>query len=165
MTPQQDRRVPLAFIDRTGYVTPFNGILDTTLDGWYIYNPDELQAALLQQRALEEKRVKQEIGIIDVQYYEKAEDDNKKPTEETPDFIKNILGKDKTVPFLQIGSSKTGGEVVDGVDAPVPIVVKTTTADDLHTEPDNENLTEDEIIQRSLEGLNVNQVAKTLMDL
>lgn len=166
MTPQQNRKTPIAFIDRTGYVTPFNGILDTTLEGWYIYNENDLKAALAQQRQLEDNRVRNEIGVIDVQYYEKPdENEPNDPTSETPEFIKNVLGSSNTIPYLQLGNKAVGGETIDGIDQPATTIIKKVTVDDLHVDPDNENLTEEERKQQSDDGLNHNLLVNQVMNL
>ena len=104
MTPQPNQQVPLAFIDRTGYVTPFNGIMDRTLDGWYIYDEITLKKALEQMRRLEEERVRDEIGIIDVQYsVNEEESESTGIGQDAPEFARDIFGVDKVVPFLGMG--------------------------------------------------------------
>lgn len=171
MTPQPNQQVPLAFIDRTGYVTPFNGLMDRTLDGWYIYDTVTLQKALDQMRRLEEDRVRDEIGIIDVQY--SVDDEDTETTgigQEAPEFARDIFGIEKAVPFLNMGKQAPAmdlapGELPNIVPPPPPPPVQTTTVDHLHTTPENENLSEEEMVDLSEQALNPNQVAAAIMGL
>lgn len=137
-----NQRVPLAFIDKTGYVTPFNGRMDTTLSGWYIYTQEELDKALAQQRRLEEKRVVTDREVIGTHY---AIDDaaieeaqyGDVPDDSTPEWAKEVFGVDNTVPFLQLDK---------GENEPAPAVVaKTATVDDFHVPRDNVDLTQEQI--------------------
>ena len=170
MTPQPNQQVPLAFIDRTGYVTPFNGIMDRTLDGWYIYDDVTLKKALEQMRRLEEDRVRDEIGIIDVQYSVNEEDSESTGVgQDAPKFAQDIFGIDNAVPFLNMGNQAPAMDLKTGqipaIVPPPPPPVQTTTVDHLHVAPDNENLSEEEIVEQSGEGLNPNQVAAAIMGL
>lgn len=170
MTPQPNQQVPLAFIDRTGYVTPFNGIMDRTLDGWYIYDDVTLKKALEQMRRLEEDRVRDEIGIIDVQYSVNEEDSESTGVgQDAPKFAQDIFGIDNAVPFLNMGKQAPAMDLKTGqipaIVPPPPPPVQTTTVDHLHVAPDNENLSEEEIVEQSGEGLNPNQVAAAIMRL
>lgn len=170
MTPQPNQQVPLAFIDRTGYVTPFNGIMDRTLDGWYIYDDVTLKKALEQMRRLEEDRVRDEIGIIDVQYSVNEEDSESTGVgQDAPKFAQDIFGIDNAVPFLNMGNQAPAMDLKTGqipaIVPPPPSPVQTTTVDHLHVAPDNENLSEEEIVEQSGEGLNPNQVAAAIMGL
>ena len=170
MTPQPNQQVPLAFIDRTGYVTPFNGIMDRTLDGWYIYDDVTLKKALEQMRRLEEDRVRDEIGIIDVQYSVNEEDSEATGIgQDAPEFARDIFGVEKAVPFLNMGKQAPAMDLVPGqvpeIIPPPPPPVQTTTVDHLHVTPDNENLSEDEMAEMSGKALNPNQVAAAIMGL
>lgn len=170
MTPQPNQQVPLAFIDRTGYVTPFNGIMDRTLDGWYIYDEVTLKKALEQMRRLEEDRVRDEIGIIDVQYSVNEEDSEATGIgQDAPEFARDIFGVEKAVPFLNMGKQAPAMDLVPGqvpeIIPPPPPPVQTTTVDHLHVTPDNENLSEDEMTEMSEKALNPNQVAAAIMGL
>lgn len=170
MTPQPNQQVPLAFIDRTGYVTPFNGIMDRTLDGWYIYDDVTLKKALEQMRHLEEDRVRDEIGIIDVQYSVNEEDSEATGIgQDAPEFARDIFGVEKAVPFLNMGKQAPAMDLVPGqvpeIVPPPPPPVQTTTVDHLHVTPDNENLSEDEMAEMSEKALNPNQVAAAIMGL
>ena len=170
MTPQPNQQVPLAFIDRTGYVTPFNGIMDRTLDGWYIYDDVTLKKALEQMRRLEEDRVRDEIGIIDVQYSVNEEDSEATGIgQDAPEFARDIFGVEKAVPFLNMGKQATAMDLIPGqlpeIIPPPPPPVQTTTVDHLHVTPDNENLSEDEMAEMSEKALNPNQVAAAIMGL
>lgn len=170
MTPQPNQQVPLAFIDRTGYVTPFNGIMDRTLDGWYIYDDVTLKKALEQMRRLEEDRVRDEIGIIDVQYSVNEEDSESTGIgQDTPEFARDIFGVEKTAPFLNMGKQAPAMDLVPGqlpsIIPPPPPPVQTTTVDHLHVIPNNENLSEDEMAAMSEKALNPNQVAAAIMGL
>lgn len=170
MTPQPNQQVPLAFIDRTGYVTPFNGIMDRTLDGWYIYDDVTLKKALEQMRRLEEDRVRDEIGIIDVQYSVNEEDSEATGIgQDAPEFARDIFGVEKAVPFLNMGKQAPAMDLVPGqvpeIIPPPPPPVQTTTVDHLHVTPDNENLSEDEMAEMSEKSLNPNQVAAAIMGL
>nr|DAO76325.1 MAG TPA: hypothetical protein [Caudoviricetes sp.] len=170
MTPQPNQQVPLAFIDRTGYVTPFNGIMDRTLDGWYIYDDVTLKKALEQMRRLEEDRVRDEIGIIDVQYSVNEEDSEATGIgQDAPEFARDIFGVEKAVPFLNMGKQAPAMDLVPGqvpeIIPPPPPPVQTTTVDHLHVTPDNENLSEDEMTEMSEKALNPNQVAAAIMGL
>lgn len=170
MTPQPNQRVPLAFIDRTGYVTPFNGIMDRTLDGWYIYDDETLKKALEQMRRLEEDRVRDEIGIIDVQYSVNEEDSESTGIgQDAPEFARDIFGVDKAEPFLNMGKQAPAMDLEPGqipaIVPPPPPPVQTTTVDHLHVTPDNENLSEDEMAEMSEKALNPNQVAAAIMGL
>lgn len=170
MTPQPNQQVPLAFIDRTGYVTPFNGIMDRTLDGWYIYDDVTLKKALEQMRRLEEDRVRDEIGIIDVQYSVNEEDSESTGVgQDAPKFAQDIFGIDNAVPFLNMGNQAPAMDLKTGqipaIVPPPPPPVQTTTVDHLHVAPDNENLSEEQIVEQSGEGLNPNQVAAAIMGL
>lgn len=170
MTPQPNQQVPLAFIDRTGYVTPFNGIMDRTLDGWYIYDDVTLKKALEQMRRLEEDRVRDEIGIIDVQYSVNEEDSEATGIgQDAPEFARDIFGVEKAVPFLNMGKQAPAMDLVPGqvpeIIPPPPQPVQTTTVDHLHVTPDNENLSEDEMAEMSEKALNPNQVAAAIMGL
>lgn len=170
MTPQPNQQVPLAFIDRTGYVTPFNGIMDRTLDGWYIYDDVTLKKALEQMRRLEEDRVRDEIGIIDVQYSVNEEDSEATGIgQDAPEFARDIFGVEKAVPFLNMGKQAPAMDLVPGqvpeIIPPPPPPVQTTTVDHLHVTPDNENLSEDEMAEMSEKALNPNQVVAAIMGL
>lgn len=170
MTPQPNQQVPLAFIDRTGYVTPFNGIMDRTLDGWYIYDDVTLKKALEQMRRLEEDRVRDEIGIIDVQYSVNEEDSEATGIgQDAPEFARDIFGVEKAVSFLNMGKQAPAMDLVPGqvpeIIPPPPPPVQTTTVDHLHVTPDNENLSEDEMAEMSEKALNPNQVAAAIMGL
>lgn len=170
MTPQPNQQVPLAFIDRTGYVTPFNGIMDRTLDGWYIYDDVTLKKALEQMRRLEEDRVRDEIGIIDVQYSVNEEDSEATGIgQDASEFARDIFGVEKAVPFLNMGKQAPAMDLVPGqvpeIIPPPPPPVQTTTVDHLHVTPDNENLSEDEMAEMSEKALNPNQVAAAIMGL
>lgn len=170
MTPQPNQQVPLAFIDRTGYVTPFNGIMDRTLDGWYIYDDVILKKALEQMRRLEEDRVRDEIGIIDVQYSVNEEDSEATGIgQDAPEFARDIFGVEKAVPFLNMGKQAPAMDLTPGqlpeIVPPPPPPVQTTTVDHLHVTPDNENLSEDEMAEMSEKALNPNQVAAAIMGL
>ena len=170
MTPQPNQQVPLAFIDRTGYVTPFNGIMDRTLDGWYIYDDVTLKKALEQMRRLEEDRVRDEIGIIDVQYSVNEEDSEATGIgQDAPGFARDIFGVEKAVPFLNMGKQAPAMDLIPGqlpeIVPPPPPPVQTTTVDHLHVTPDNENLSEDEMAEMSEKALNPNQVAAAIMGL
>ena len=170
MTPQPNQQVPLAFIDRTGYVTPFNGIMDRTLDGWYIYDDVTLKKALEQMRRLEEDRVRDEIGIIDVQYSVNEEDSEATGIgQDAPEFARDIFGVEKAVPFLNMGKQAPAMDLTPGqlpeIVPPPPPPVQTTTVDHLHVTPDNENLSEDEMAEMSAKALNPNQVAAAIMGL
>lgn len=170
MTPQPNQQVPLAFIDRTGYVTPFNGIMDRTLDGWYIYDDVTLKKALEQMRRLEEDRIRDEIGIIDVQYSVNEEDSEATDIgQDAPEFARDIFGVEKAVPFLNMGKQAPAMDLVPGqvpeIIPPPPPPVQTTTVDHLHVTPDNENLSEDEMAEMSEKALNPNQVAAAIMGL
>lgn len=170
MTPQPNQQVPLAFIDRTGYVTPFNGIMDRTLDGWYIYDDVTLKKALEQMRRLEEDRVRDEIGIIDVQYSVNEEDSEATGIgQDAPEFARDIFGVEKAVPFLNMGKQAPAMDLVPGqvpeIIPPPPPPVQTTTVDHLHVTPNNENLSEDEMTEMSEKALNPNQVAAAIMGL
>jgi len=170
MTPQPNQQVPLAFIDRTGYVTPFNGIMDRTLDGWYIYDDVKLKKALEQMRRLEEDRVRDEIGIIDVQYSVNEEDSEATGIgQDAPEFARDIFGVEKAVPFLNMGKQAPAMDLTPGqlpeIIPPPPPPVQTTTVDHLHVTPDNENLSEDEMAEMSEKALNPNQVAAAIMGL
>lgn len=170
MTPQPNQQVPLAFIDRTGYVTPFNGIMDRTLDGWYIYDDVTLKKALEQMRRLEEDRVRDEIGIIDVQYSVNEEDSEATGIgQDAPEFARDIFGVEKAVPFLNMGKQAPTMDLTPGqlpeIVPPPPPPVQTTTVDHLHVTPDNENLSEDEMAEMSEKALNPNQVAAAIMGL
>ena len=186
MTPQPNQQVPLAFIDRTGYVTPFNGIMDRTLDGWYIYDDVTLKKALEQMRRLEEERVRDEIGIIDVQYsVNEEESESTGIGQDAPEFARDIFGVDKVVPFLGMGKQAPAtdsahrqapeyvppppmdlepGQVPEIVPPPPP-PVQTTTVDHLHVAPDNENLSEDEMAELAEKAPNPNQIAAAIMGL
>lgn len=170
MTPQPNQQVPLAFIDRTGYVTPFNGIMDRTLDGWYIYDDVTLKKALEQMRHLEDSRVQNEIGIIDVQYSVNDEDSESAGVgQDTPKFAQDIFGIDNAVPFLNMGNQAPAMDLKPGqvpvIVPPPPPPVQTTTVDHLHVAPDNENLSEEELVEQAGEGVNPNQVAAAIMGL
>ena len=170
MTPQPNQQVPLAFIDRTGYVTPFNGIMDRTLDGWYIYDDVTLKKALEQMRRLEEDRVRDEIGIIDVQYSVNEEDSEATGIgQDAPEFARDIFGVEKAVPFLNMGKQAPAMDLTPGqlpeIVPPPPPPVQTTTVDHLHVTPDNENLSEDKMAEMSEKALNPNQVAAAIMGL
>lgn len=140
--PTQSQRVPLAFIDKTGYVTPFNGRMDTTLAGWYLYTPEEVDAALAQQRKLEQNRITTEREVIGTHYaiddveveqsgYEQTEDD-------TPDWAKEMFGLENTAPFLQIGTPEN---------APAPITTPKVTVDHLHQKQTGVDLTPEQIAE------------------
>ena len=170
MTPQPNQQVPLAFIDRTGYVTPFNGIMDRTLDGWYIYDDVTLKKALEQMRHLEDSRVQNEIGIIDVQYSVNDEDSESTGVgQDTPKFAQDIFGVDNAVPFLNMGNQAPAMDLKPGqvpvIVPPPPPPVQTTTVDHLHVAPDNENLSEEELVEQAGEGVNPNRVAAAIMGL
>lgn len=170
MTPQPNQQVPLAFIDRTGYVTPFNGIMDRTLDGWYIYDDVTLKKALEQMRHLEDSRVQNEIGIIDVQYSVNDEDSESTGVgQDTPKFAQDIFGVDNAVPFLNMGNQAPAMDLKPGqvpvIVPPPPPPVQTTTVDHLHVAPDNENLSEEELVEQAGEGVNPNKVAAAIMGL
>ena len=148
---KSNQRVPLAFIDKTGYVTPFNGRMDTTLSGWYIYTQDELDKALAQQRRLEEQRVVTEREVIGTHF---AIDDamieeaqyGDMPDESTPEWAKEIFGAENTVPFLQLDK---------GEKKPAPaVVMKEVTVDDFHVPRDNVDLTPEQI--QELQGAATN---------
>lgn len=134
-------QVPIAFVDKTGYVTPFNGRIDETLSGWYIYDQRELDMLLVQQRRLEDQRLVTERGVIDVRYAvtdtemvsvkENGEDD-------TPDWAKQILGVENAAPYLQLANSDN---------APEPKVIPTAKVDNFVEEATNVNLTLDEIAE------------------
>lgn len=170
MTPQPNQQIPLAFIDRTGYVTPFNGIMDRTLDGWYIYDDVTLKKALEQMRHLEDSRVRNEIGIINVQYSVNDKDSESTGVgQDTPKFAQDIFGIDNAVPFLNMGKQAPAMDLEPGqvpvIVPPPPPPVQTTTVDYLHVAPDNENLSEEELVEQSGEGVNPNQVAAAIMGL
>lgn len=169
MTPQPNQQVPIAFIDRTGYVAPFNGIMDRTLDGWYIYDQATLDKALAQQRRLEEDRVRNEIGIIDVQYSINEEDTVNGTGDDTPAFIQEVLGVDKSVPFLNLGAPEPEKDLPVGqvpeIAPPPPVPVQTATVDHLHVSPDNVNLTQEQLDEIAENALNPNQVAAAIMGL
>ena len=148
---KSNQRVPLAFIDKTGYVTPFNGRMDTTLSGWYIYTQDELDKALAQQRRLEEQRVVTEREVIGTHF---AIDDatieeaqyGDMSDESTPEWAKEIFGAENTVPFLQLDK---------GEKKPAPaVVMKEVTVDDFHVPRDNVDLTPEQI--QELQGAATN---------
>lgn len=148
---KSNQRVPLAFIDKTGYVTPFNGRMDTTLSGWYIYTQDELDKALSQQRRLEEQRVVTEREVIGTHF---AIDDatieeaqyGDMPDESTPEWAKEIFGAENTVPFLQLDKKEH---------KPAPaVVMKEVTVDDFHVPRDNVDLTPEQI--QELQGAATN---------
>lgn len=169
MTPQSTQKTPIAFIDRTGYVTPFNGIMDRTLDGWYIYDELTLQKAVEQQQRLTDERVRDEIGIIDVQYSVNDDVTDTQERENTPEFAKALFGVDKAVPFLNMGKQAPSMDLAPGE---IPVIVpppappaQVTTVDHLHVAPDNENLTEEELEDLSERALNPNQVAAAIMGL
>ena len=170
MTPRPNQQVPLAFIDRTGYVTPFNGIMDRTLDGWYIYDDVTLKKALEQMRRLEEDRVRDEIGIIDVQYSVNEEDSESTGVgQDAPEFAREVFGIDKAVPFLNMGKQAPAMDLEPGqvpeIIPPPPPPVQTTTVNHLHVAPDNENLSEEEIVELAEGEVNPNQVAAAIMGL
>lgn len=148
---KSNQRVPLAFVDKTGYVTPFNGRMDTTLSGWYIYTQDELDKALAQQRRLEEQRVVTEREVIGTHF---AIDDatieeaqyGDMPDESTPEWAKEIFGAENTVPFLQLDKKEN---------KPAPaVVMKEVTVDDFHVPRDNVDLTPEQI--QELQGAATN---------
>lgn len=148
---KSNQRVPLAFIDKTGYVTPFNGRMDTTLSGWYIYTQDELDKALAQQRRLEDNRVVSEREVIGTHF---AIDDSTieeaqygdMPDEGTPEWAKDIFGAENTVPFLQLDK---------GENKPAPaVVMKEAAVDDFHVPRDNVDLTPEQI--QELQGAATN---------
>lgn len=136
LSPQQ---VPIAFVDKTGYVTPFNGRIDETLSGWYIYDQRELNMLLVQQRKLEEQRMVTDRGVIDVKYAitdvdiksveQQAEDD-------TPEWAKQILGVENTAPYLQLAYSDN---------TPVQQVIPSVKADNFVETVTNVDLTPEEI--------------------
>lgn len=140
--PTQMQRVPLAFIDKTGYVTPFNGIYDTTLSGWYLYTEEEVEAARAQQRQLENQRITTERGVVQKHYaiddvevensqYEQTEDD-------TPGWAKSMFGLENTAPYLQLAK---------GDNAPPAVKVPTVTVDAMHTPATNVDLTPEQIAE------------------
>lgn len=137
-----NQKTPLAFIDKTGYVTPFNGRMDTTLSGWYIYTQDELEKALAQQRRLEENRVVNDREVIGTHFAigdDQIEEANGgvPVNDDTPEWAKDIFGADNTVPFLQLDK---------GENKPAPAVVtKTATVDDFHVARDNVDLTQEQV--------------------
>lgn len=135
------QKVPCGFVDRTGYVTPFNGRIDSTLDGWYIYDEDKLEKALAQQRKLEERRVTTDRGVVTVDYAidgaEAARESGQAPGEEvTPDWAEEIFGAEETVPYLMLDQ----GSKPD-------IQATVVTADNMHQPQENVNLTAEEIEQ------------------
>lgn len=135
--------VPLAFIDRTGYVTPFNGRIDSTLDGWYIYDEDKLNKAIAQQRKLEERRITTDRGVITVDYAIDGADaarESGQSVEESanPQWAEELFGVDEAVPYLQLANKNVE---VHGITATV------VTADNMHQPQDNVNLTAEEIEQ------------------
>lgn len=136
LSPHQ---VPIAFVDKTGYVTPFNGRIDETLSGWYIYDKRELDMLLVQQRKLEEQRMVTERGVIDVKYaitdvdIKSVKEDT---DEETPDWAKQILGVENTAPYLQLANSSS---------TPVKTVIPTAKVDNFIEPATNVDLTAEEI--------------------
>lgn len=133
-------RIPLAFVDKTGYVTPFNGRIDETLSGWYIYDQKEVDMLLQQQRRLEEQRMVTDRGVIDVRYalsdneiHELTDTDNE---DDTPMWAKDILGLENTAPYLQLASS---------ANAPPTTVIPTATVDHFVESRDNVDLTNEQI--------------------
>lgn len=137
------QKVPLAFIDRTGYVTPFNGRIDSTLDGWYIYDEDKLNKALAQQRKLEERRVTTDRGVVTVDYAIDGADAARESgqsveQEAAPQWAEEIFGVEEAVPYLQIGAEQ--GDKGD-------ITATVVTADHMHQSQENVNLTAEEIDQ------------------
>lgn len=171
MTPQPTQNTPIAFIDRTGYVTPFNGIMDRTLDGWYIYDMTTLEKALAQMKRLEDERVRDEIGVIDVQYSVNDEQpDATGVSDDVPDFARDLFGVEKAVPFLGMGKQQPPmdlkpGEIPAIVPPPPPPPIQTTTVDHLHVATDNENLTNEEMAELAAKTLNPNQAVAAIMGL
>lgn len=135
-------RIPLAFVDKTGYVTPFNGRIDETLSGWYIYDQKEVDMLLQQQRRLEEQRMVTDRGVIDVRYalsdneiHELTELDND-DDDDTPIWAKDILGLENTAPYLQLANP---------ANAPPTTVIPTATVDHFVESRDNVDLTNEQI--------------------
>ena len=142
---QQPQKTPIAFVDKTGYVTPFNGRMDTTLSGWYIYSEEDLQAVLAQQRDLENNRVVNDREVIGTHYAIDDVDIENATGEtiaddDTPAWAAKIFGKENVAPYLQIG--KEGG-----VEAPAAVVTQTVTVDHLHQTSNNVDLTPEEIAE------------------
>lgn len=153
--PTQAKRVPLAFIDKTGFVTPFNGRLDTTLSGWYLYTQEEVDAALAQQRTLEQNRITTERGVVDTHYaiddveveqsgYEQTEDD-------TPDWAQKMFGLENTAPYLQLSKPEN---------APDPIKTDVVTVDHLHQKPSGVDLTPEQIAELQGTATNPTDIVK-----
>lgn len=107
-TQQAPLRKPLAFVDKTGFVTPFNGRIDRTLSGWYIYDQAQLDAALDQQRRLEQARVGSSKEVVVVDYSisaveaEAASGGQAGAQSENPEWATQLLGVKESIPFLNI---------------------------------------------------------------
>lgn len=140
--PTQVQRTPLAFIDKTGFVTPFNGRMDTTLSGWYLYTEEEVQAALNQQRQLENNRIVHEREVIGTHYaIDDVEVENaqlEQTEDDTPEWAKQMFGLENTAPYLQLGKTEN---------APPQVVTPTVTADVMHQTQTNVDLTPEEIAE------------------
>lgn len=168
-TNTQNNRQPIAFIDKTGYVTPWNGIMDHTLSGWYIYDVDDLKKALEQQKRLDEKRVSEDLGAREIKYYDA---ELKETTEEeTPNFAREIFGADNAVPFLQLDRDTisegdtpvTQVKVKTKKNANPTHVVKTVTVDAMHTIADNRNLTPEEMAEQASKVPTPNEILRGVM--
>lgn len=142
MKKPTQQRVPLAFIDKTGYVTPFNGKLDTTLSGWYLYTKQEVEAALAQQRSLEANRVINEREVVGIHYaIDDVEVENsqvEQTEDDTPEWAKKMFGLENTAPYLQLGNKEQ---------APQPVVATEVTADNMHNSDRNVDLSAEQIAE------------------
>lgn len=138
------QQTPVAFIDKTGYVTPFNGRMDTTLSGWYIYSIEDLKKALEQQRRLEEDRATNEREVVDTHYaIDDVEVDKAnggvQTEDDTPVWAKEMFGADNVVPFLQLENEQKTTRKAKSKKA------KVVTADNMHQPPINVDLTPEQI--------------------
>lgn len=138
------QRIPLAFVDKTGFVTPFNGRIDMTLAGWYLYTKEDVDRAKQQQARLENERVTGGLNVSVTQYsISNAEAESvsgrKLPGDDTPEWIYQVLPQEDTAPFLQIGKDGQTG-------TPEQVVVKPMTGEQFHDpSKTGHNLTPDQI--------------------
>lgn len=140
------QRIPLAFVDKTGFVTPFNGRIDMTLAGWYLYTKEDVDLAKQQQARLENERVTGGLNVSVTQYSisdveAESVSGRNQLGDDTPEWIYNVLPKDNTAPFLQIGK--------DGqTQAAEQVVVKPMTAGQFHdSSKPGHNLTPEQLAE------------------
>lgn len=132
------QRTPIAFVDRDGYVTPFNGRIVDNLPGIYLYNQAEVNFYVEEQRRMEIEREEIRRGMNLQEAAETAVANVSQPN------LPMVGGEASPPPPPMVPAAAVAG--TDSVVPPVPQVPKyaVSSGDPTTIPPSYVNLTQEE---------------------